>query len=59
MAKAKESLTSTISGAIKGTADLEKFKKGKNLSAGVVFKEQSWIPLSQAKMSKKKMGKKK
>ena len=48
MAKAKESLTSTISGAIKGTADLEKFKKGKNLSAGVVFKEQSWIPLSQA-----------
>lgn len=48
MAKAKESLTSTISSAIKGTADLEKFKKGKNLSAGVVFKEQSWIPLSQA-----------
>jgi len=44
MAKAKESLTSTISSAIKGTADLEKFKKGKNLSAGVVFKEQSWIP---------------
>jgi len=48
MAKAKESLNSTISSAIKGTADLEKFKKGKNLSAGVVFKEQSWIPLSQA-----------
>ena len=48
MAKAKESLTSTISSAIKGTADLEKFKKGKNLSSGVVFKEQSWIPLSQA-----------
>lgn len=43
-----KSLNSTISGAIKGTIDLEKFKKGKNLSAGVVFKEQRWIPLSQA-----------
>jgi len=48
MAKAKESLNSTIFSAIKGTADIEKFKKGKNLSAGVVFKEQSWIPLSKA-----------
>lgn len=48
MAKAKESLNSTISSAIKGTIDLEKFKKGKNLSAGVVFKEQRWIPLSKA-----------
>jgi hypothetical protein len=35
-----KSLTSTINSAIKGTIDLEKFKKGKNLSAGVVFKEQ-------------------
>ncbi len=43
-----KSLTSTINSAIKGTIDLEKFKKGKNLSAGVVFKEQRWIPLSQA-----------
>jgi hypothetical protein len=47
MAK-KESLNSTISSAIKGTIDLDKFKKGKNLSAGVVFKEQKWIPLSSA-----------
>ena len=43
-----KSLNSTISSAIKGTVDLEKFKKGKNLSSGVVFKEQKWIPLSQA-----------
>ena len=46
MAK-KESLNSTISSAIKG-GDLEKFKKSKNLQANVVFKEQRWIPLSQA-----------
>lgn len=47
MAK-KESLNSTISSAIKGGVDLEKFKKSKNLAAGVVFKEQKWIPLSNA-----------
>jgi hypothetical protein len=47
MAK-KESLNSTISSAIKGGVDLEKFKKSKNLQANVVFKEQRWIPLSQA-----------
>ena len=43
-----KSLNSAVSSAIKGTADLEKFKKGKNLSSGVVFKEQRWINLSQA-----------
>lgn len=43
-----KSLNGAVSSAIKGTIDLEKFKKGKNLSAGVVFKEQRWIPLSQA-----------
>ena len=43
-----KSLNSAVSSAIKGTVDLEKFKKGKNLSGGVAFKEQSWIPLSQA-----------
>lgn len=46
MAK-KESLNSTISSAIKGV-DLDKFKKSKNLQASVVFKDQKWIPLSQA-----------
>jgi hypothetical protein len=43
-----KSLNSTISSAIKGTNSLEQFKKGKNLSSGVVFKQPSWIPLSKA-----------
>jgi hypothetical protein len=47
MAK-KETLNATVSSAIKAAPDLEKFKKGKNLAAGVVFKDQKWIPLSQA-----------
>ena len=47
MAK-KESLNSTISSAIKGGTDLDKFKKSKNLQTNVVFKDQRWIPLSQA-----------
>jgi hypothetical protein len=47
MAK-KETLNSTISSAIKGGTDLDKFKKSKNLQANVVFKDQRWIPLSQA-----------
>ena len=44
----KETLNATVSNAIKAAPDLEKFKKGKNLAAGVVFKDQKWIPLSQA-----------
>lgn len=47
MAK-KDSLNSTISSAIKGGTDLDKFKKSKNLQTNVVFKDQRWIPLSQA-----------
>lgn len=47
MAK-KETLNSTISSAIKGITDLDKFKKSKNLQTNVVFKDQRWIPLSQA-----------
>jgi len=47
MAK-KDSLNSTISSAIKGGTDLDKFKKSKNLQTNVVFKYQRWIPLSQA-----------
>lgn len=47
MAK-KETLNSTISSAIKGVTDLDKFKKSKNLQTNVVFKDQRWIPLSQA-----------
>jgi hypothetical protein len=50
MAKAeKSSLNASISGAIKGSFDLDKFKKSKNLSStSVKFKEPRWIPLSPA-----------
>jgi len=47
MAK-KDSLNSTISSAIKGGTDLDKFKKSKNLQTNVVCKDQRWIPLAQA-----------
>ena len=43
-----KSVTGAVSSAIKDISGLEKFKKGKNLSANVVFKDQKWIPLSQA-----------
>ena len=43
-----KSVTGAVSSAIKDISGLEKFKKGKNLSTSVVFKEQKWIPLSQA-----------
>ena len=45
MAKSKkeESLTSSVSKAIKGTFDLEKFKTAKFLSQPVKFKPQTWI----------------
>ena len=43
-----KSLNSAVSSAIRDTSSLEKFKKGKNLSSGVVFKDQKWIQLSQA-----------
>lgn len=50
MAKEKKpSLNESISGAIKGTFDLDKFKQSKNLSStSVKMKEQKWIPLSPA-----------
>jgi hypothetical protein len=50
MAKTKEvSLNASISSAINGKHDLDKFKKGKNLGgASVKFKDQAWIPLSNA-----------
>lgn len=49
MAKANKSLNADVSNAIKGTFNLENFKKGKNLSStSVKFKDQAWIPLSKA-----------
>jgi hypothetical protein len=43
-----KSVTGAVSSAIKDISSLEKFKKGKNLSTSVMFKDQKWIPLSQA-----------
>ena len=43
-----KSVTGAVSSAIKDISGLEKFKKGKNLSTSVMFKDQKWIPLSQA-----------
>ena len=48
MAKAKESLNTTISKAIKGGFDLDGFKKNKFLVGNVKFKEDRWIELSQS-----------
>lgn len=48
MAKAKESLNSTLSKAIKGGFDLEGFKKNKFLVGNVKFKEDKWIELSKS-----------
>lgn len=52
MAKANNpsgSLNAKLSSAINGTPDLSGFKKSKNLSSTPVkFKDQTWIPLSQA-----------
>jgi hypothetical protein len=50
MAKTKEvSLNASVSNAINGKHDLDRFKKGKNLGGvSVKFKDQAWIPLSNA-----------
>jgi len=48
MSKSK-SLNAAVSAAIKGDFNLDKFKQSKNLSAtSIKFKEQTWIPLSDA-----------
>jgi hypothetical protein len=46
---AKSTLNAKLSSAINGVPDLSGFKKSKNLSSTPVkFKDQTWIPLSQA-----------
>ena len=47
MAKGK-SLNTSVSQAIKGTFDLDKFKKTKRLDQSSNFKQQKWIPFSEA-----------
>ena len=47
MAREKKSLNASVSQAIKGTFDLDKFKQSKYLDQPVKFKPQRWIPLSK------------
>lgn len=49
MKKEDSSLTGSVASAIRGSFNLDNFKKSKNLSStSVKFKEQRWIPMSQA-----------
>jgi len=48
MAKSKKSLSEAVSSEIKSKFDLGKFKQKKGLAGNVKFKEQQWIPLSDA-----------
>ena len=48
MAKKKTSLTEAVSGELKANFDLDKFKEKKLLNTTVKFKEQRWIPFSEA-----------
>jgi len=46
MAKSTKSVNASVSQAIKGTFDLDKFKKTKKLDQSSNFKTQKWIPFS-------------
>jgi len=48
MAKKKKSLTEAVSSELKKGFNLDSFKNKKGLNSSVKFKEQEWIPLSQA-----------
>ena len=48
MAKKKDSLTAAVSDEMKANFNLEKFKEKKLLTGNVKFKEQKWIPFSEA-----------
>ena len=48
MAKKKDSLTTAVSAEIKSNFNLDKFKEKKLLNSTVKFKEQKWIPFSEA-----------
>ncbi len=48
MPRVKKSLHEAVSAEIKSKFDLSSFKEKKGLKQNVKFKEQSWIPLSQA-----------
>ena len=48
MPRVKKSLQEVVSAEIKSKFDLSSFKEKKGLKQNVKFKDQSWIPLSQA-----------
>ena len=48
MAKKKESLMTAVSAEMKSSFNLDKFKEKKLLNNPVKFKEQKWIPFSEA-----------
>jgi len=48
MAKTTKNVNASVSQAIKGTFDLDKFKKTKKLDQSSNFKAQKWIPFSPA-----------
>ena len=48
MAKKKESLMTAVSAEMKASFNLDKFKEKKLLNNTVKFKEQKWIPFSEA-----------
>ena len=48
MAKKKQSLSEAVSNEIKSKFDLNNFKKEKGLQGNVKFKDQTWIPFSEA-----------
>jgi len=48
MVKSAKSVNASVSQAIKGTFDLDKFKKTKKLDQSSNFKTQKWIPFSPA-----------
>ena len=48
MAKKSTSLTEAVSSQLKANFDLDKFKEKKSLNNKVKFKDQKWIPFSEA-----------
>jgi len=48
MTKTKKSLSAAVSQELKSKFDLDKFKKNKMLISNTAFKEQKWLPLSEA-----------
>ena len=48
MARKKKSLTEAVSAEIQSNFNLDAFKEKKGLKQNIKFKDQEWIPLSQA-----------